>query len=517
MNKHATQTERHHDILIVGAGLAGLNTALGLARDYRVALVTKEDLLESNTRYAQGGIAAVVDDGDSSDAHIRDTLIAGAGLCDRDVVEQCVRLGPGAVGRLVNRGVNFDRGADGHFELGREGGHSHRRILHVGDATGYAIVNPLVDIVQRHPNIEVFPFHTAVDLLISGDRVAGIECLDAHGQIRQMFAAHTILATGGCGRIFQRTTNPKVATGDGLALAIRVGAAVRHLEFYQFHPTCLALGGAPRFLVSEALRGEGGRLLNRDGEAFMTRYDARGDLAPRDIVARAIHQEMMLANGAAVLLDMTHLSTEVLAQRFPSIYSVCAKVGLEMSQEPIPVSPAAHYACGGISVDSWGNTTIEGLSAVGEVACTGLHGANRLASNSLLEAVVYAERMVEHLLKQKLSASRPAQAKQFASPYKAKAFGEAKLSELRASRDRLRGLMWQYVSIVRDDAGLSLVQAAAQNLFDSVEHALEGHQLSRELAEMRHMSLVSIELIRSARRRKRSVGLHYRTDDDCRA
>ncbi|MGB0646819.1 MAG: L-aspartate oxidase, partial [Bradymonadia bacterium] len=360
-----------YDVVVVGAGLAGLTTAIGLAESYRVALITKEDLLESNSRYAQGGIAAVVGDQDSVESHIQDTIISGAGLCDPKVVEQCVRLGPHAIDRLVRMGVQFDRRGDGRFQLGKEGGHSHRRILHSGDSTGYAIIDPLVRAARAHENIKLFTFHTVIELLRADGRICGVRCLDESEHCLDLYGRHTILATGGCGQVFHRTTNPGVATGDGLAMALRAGVAVKDLEFYQFHPTCLALDGAPRFLVSEALRGEGGRLINGAGVAFMKGYDERADLAPRDIVARAIHREMEV-HRSQVFLDMTHRTRDELRHRFPSIFQVCQDAGLDISVDPIPVSPAAHYACGGIQVDEWGNTNVEGLSAVGEVACTGL-------------------------------------------------------------------------------------------------------------------------------------------------
>ena len=512
MSTTERQINDQYDVIVVGAGLAGLATSLGLAERYRVALVTKEDLLESNSRYAQGGIAAVVGDQDSIESHIQDTIISGAGLCDAEVVEQCIRLGPRAIERLVKMGVEFDRAVDGRFQLGKEGGHSHRRILHSGDSTGYAIVNPLARAAKVNENITLFTFHTVSELLRIEDGVHGVRCLNRSGHYLDIYGKHTILATGGCGQVFHRTTNPPVATGDGLAMALRADVAVKDLEFYQFHPTCLSLDGAPRFLVSEALRGEGGRLINDDGIAFMKAYDDRADLAPRDIVARAIHQEMGTHNRQ-VFLDMSHRSRDELQRRFPSIFQVCLAAGLDISAVPIPVSPAAHYACGGIRVDEWGNTNLRNLSAVGEVACTGLHGANRLASNSLLEAVVYAQRIVEHLTAQEVCIRATPKRRLVVPSNEKNALATEQLKLLRDAHSALRMDMWRYVSIVRDAEGLERARNTAMNLLTSVSRALSSAKATRELIEMRHVAEVSVALIRSAEMRRHSVGLHFRTDE----
>ncbi|MCA9546987.1 MAG: L-aspartate oxidase, partial [Myxococcales bacterium] len=381
------------DVLVIGSGIAGLTLALDVAERAHVIVVTKRERAEANTRYAQGGISSVLDQSDSFDAHVDDTLKAGAGLCRPDVVRLVVEQGPEAVRRLAARGVRFDRSEDGSYDLGREGGHSHRRVLHAGDITGEEIIRALVAQVEAHPNIEIHDHWHAVDLLTTRKhlklggrpRCLGAYVLDTRvGQVHAVAAKITVLATGGAGKVYRYTSNPDIATGDGVAMAYRAGARVANLEFFQFHPTSLFHPKASNFLISEALRGEGGELRTLEGEPFMRGQHPLGSLAPRDIVARAIDSEIKRSGRDHVFLDMTHLPGDFLVERFPNIHAACLEVGVDMRRDPIPVVPAAHYMCGGVQVDADARTSVHDLYAVGEVACTGLHGANRLASNSLL-------------------------------------------------------------------------------------------------------------------------------------
>src|SRR5438552_2212088 len=391
------------DFLVLGSGIAGLTCAVECARAGRVVLVTKDRLPESNSRYAQGGIASVWSPEDSFESHIADTLAAGDGLCHRDTVEVVVREGPDRVRDLIALGTNFDlRGDpdDHEYDLGREGGHSKRRILHATDATGREVIRALGEAVRATPNISIRENHLAVDLLLErGERPVcwGAYVLDREGRGVHRFPARaTFLCTGGAGKVYLYTSNPDVATGDGVAMAYRAGAPIANMEFFQFHPTCLYHPEAKSFLVTEALRGEGAILRRPDGEVFMKRYDARAELAPRDIVARAIDNEMKVHGFECVYLDISHRDAEFVRRRFPTVYETCRRFGIDMTRQPIPVVPAAHYACGGVLADLEGATALERLYACGEVACTGLHGANRLASNSLLEALVFAHRAARH-------------------------------------------------------------------------------------------------------------------------
>src|SRR5664279_2510097 len=407
---------KQFDFLVLGSGLAGLSFALKVAPHGRVAIVTKKDRAESNTNYAQGGVASVTSKEDSFELHVRDTLQAGAGLCKEAAVRTIVEDGPARIAELIELGMHFtereiplSHGAR-ELDLGREGGHSKRRILHAKDITGREIERALLAAVAEQPNITIFENHLAINLITSqklghaGDnQCLGVYALDKHaGQVETFAAPVTLLATGGCGKVYLYTTNPDIATGDGVAMAWRAGATIANMEFIQFHPTCLFHPKAKSFLVSEAVRGEGGILRNSRGEDFMGRYHPQRSLAPRDIVARAIDNEMKKSGADNVLLDITHRSLEFLQERFPHIYETCLRFGIDMAKQPIPVVPAAHYQCGGIKTDVNGATTLPGLYAIGEVACTGLHGANRLASNSLLEGLVMAHRACEMLVRDHL-------------------------------------------------------------------------------------------------------------------
>jgi len=503
------------DYLVIGSGLAGLGFALAASRHGRVMIVTKRAPADSNTNYAQGGVAAVLDPGDTSDAHIADTLKVGDGLCHADVVERCVREAPAHIRRFAEEiGVAFDRDAGGDFVLGREGGHTARRIVHVKDMTGRAIETALLDrVAERGERIRMLPDHMAIDLLTTAkyggpNAVFGAYVYDQRtGAIRTIVARAVVLATGGAGKVYLYTTNPDVATGDGIAMAYRVGAAVGNMEFFQFHPTCLYHPAAKSFLISEALRGEGGILRLRDGTAFMPRYHEMKDLAPRDIVARAIDAELKRTGDDFVVLDMTHLRPEFLVERFPTIHQRCMELGIDMRKQPIPVVPAAHYSCGGVIVDEQGRTSVPNLFAVGEVAMTGLHGACRLASNSLLEAMVYAASAAEAV--RTAGVARPAQV----IPWTA---GEATTSDeavvVTQNWDEIRRLMWNYVGIVRTDRRL----ARARHRIDLIRKEIREYYwhvlVTGDLIELRNIALVADLIIESAIRRRESRGLHYNLD-----
>jgi L-aspartate oxidase len=507
------------DYLVIGSGIAGLVFALRAADHGRVTIVTKAAPEESNTAYAQGGIASVLHPDDSVDKHVADTLEAGVGICKRSIVEIACAEGPVLVKELMERyGVAFDhRGTAGHEEeldLGLEGGHSARRVAHVGDATGRAVAAKLVDAVAGNDRIALLDYHMAVDLLTmvkhgSEDAVFGAFVLDRRShEIRALLARATVLASGGIGKVYLYTSNPDVATGDGVAIAYRAGAAVADMEFMQFHPTCLYHPEAKSFLISEALRGEGGRLrLQSTGARFMPDYDERAELAPRDVVARAIDAELKRTGDDCVLLDMTHLDPSFLVQRFSMIHQRGMSYGIDMRQRAIPVVPAAHYSCGGVVVDEVGHTSIQNLYAIGEVACTGLHGANRLASNSLLEGLVFAARAAESVREAKWY--RPAKRPQWES---GAAIEGDEAVVVAHNWDEIRRLMWNYVGIVRSDKRLERARRRIALIREEIREYYWKFLITSDLLELRSIALVADLIIAGALERRESRGLHYNID-----
>jgi len=505
------RNSRRSDFLVLGSGIAGLLTARKLARLGRVTLVTKKEAAESNTNYAQGGIAAVMSELDSFDSHVRDTLIAGAGICDEQVVRLTVSEAPERVRELQEIGVRFSE-RESVIDLGLEAGHSHRRILHAGDITGREIERALVASVRRDKNVVLLENTLAVDLLLDKNGACrGAYVMDrASGRIEPVTAEATVLATGGAGKVYLYTTNPDIATGDGMAMAWRAGAVMANMEFVQFHPTCLYHPQAKNFLLSEALRGEGGRLLLKDGTRFMSRYDRRKELAPRDIVARAIDAELKRTGDECVYLDMTHHSRAFLKTRFPNIYAKVKSFGIDMAAAPIPAVPAAHFFCGGVHTDTSGRTSVPGLYAVGETAHTGLHGANRLASNSLLEGCVFAHRLSQHL------AGNGARAR--TAPFKAKPWnpGRAVTSDeavvISQNWDEIRQLMWNYVGIVRTNKRLDRAWARLELLRREIGEYYWDFLPTPDVVELRNIADVAALVIQAAMRRKESRGLHYTLD-----
>lgn len=501
--------------MVLGSGLAGLYFALQASRHGRVVVVTKRSPSEANTNYAQGGVAGVLGADDTSEMHVADTLTVGEGLCNEDVVRACVSEGPSHIMNLADEvGVPFDRGDDGAFDLGREGGHSARRIVHARDMTGAAIQNALMDrIRERSDRITLLPNHMAADLLTTAkyggpNAVFGAYVYDQRMQeMKTITAKAVVLATGGAGKVYLYTTNPDVATGDGVAIAYRVGARVANMEFFQFHPTCLFHPDAKSFLISEALRGEGGILRTLDGNAFMPRYHPLKDLAPRDVVARAIDSELKRSGDDSVLLDMTHLAPDFLESRFPNIFKRCHSLGIDMRTMPIPVVPAAHYSCGGVVVDPHGRTSVKNLYAIGEVAMTGLHGACRLASNSLLEALVFAARAADDVATIKTQhAAQPA-------PWYA---GEARSPDeavvVSHSWDELRRLMWNYVGIVRSDSRLERAARRIDIIRSELRQYYWNFTVTTDFLELRNLALVADLIVECARRRPESRGLHFNID-----
>jgi L-aspartate oxidase len=504
------------DVLVLGSGIAGLSFALKASEHGGVALVTKKSDTESNTNYAQGGIATVISEEDSFDLHIRDTHVAGAWLCHEDAVDILVKEGPKRVRELIDLGVRFstEKDASGktRFALGREGGHSRRRILHAADLTGREIERALVANCKRKEGIRVFEHHIGIDLISDGKTCFGAYVLDAEtGDVTTIAAKVAMLATGGLGRVYLYTTNPEIATGDGVAMAYRAGAKIANMEFIQFHPTSLYHPGARSFLISEAVRGEGGILRLRDGSTFMERYHEMGCLAPRDIVARAIDAELKKSGDECVYLDVTHLDPDRVRKRFPNIYQTCKSVGIDMTKQWIPIVPAAHYSCGGVLTDVNGRTSLDRLYACGEVACTGVHGANRLASNSLLEAVVFAHRAATDA--GKILSKPDTTVRQPIEEYAEKDHVESVSAELIEELTlKLQTVMWKYVGIVRTDERLAKALSKVRSILAAAEKMHEHGKLSAELLELRNLAQAAELIVLSALERKESRGLNYNLD-----
>jgi L-aspartate oxidase len=511
------------DFLILGSGIAGLTYALKVSRYGSVAIVTKKDKKESNTNYAQGGIAAVVDHDDCPELHIADTLTAGAGLCRPDIVDIVVREGMDRIRELVQLGVPFTHRTGRHnaeFDLGREGGHSRRRILHAADLTGREIERVLLRRVAQSPNITIYENHIAVELITSkklGNHTGGPnQCCGAYvldckkQEIHTFIAPVTMLATGGAGKTYLYTSNPDISTGDGIALAYRAGACVANLEFIQFHPTCMYHAQAKNFLISEALRGEGAILRLKNGKAFMAGYHPLKDLAPRDIVARAIDAELKRSGDDCVYLDITHRRRDFLKKRFPNIYATCAQYGIDIAVDPIPVVPAAHYICGGVLTDASAQSTIAGLFAAGEAACTGLHGANRLASNSLLEAIVFAHRAAEASAVRAAARPHPPRSIPPWDPGNAHNIDEAVV--IAHNWDEIRRLMWNYVGIVRTTRRLERARRRILMLQKEISEYYWNFIITADLIELRNIATVAGLIVTSALRRRESRGLHCTLD-----
>ena len=547
---------KQFDFLILGSGIAGLTFALKVAPHGRVAIITKKNRTESNTNYAQGGIAAVTSKEDSFELHVRDTLQAGAGLCKEDVVRTIVQEGPERIAELIELGMKFSErevpGPNGarELDLGREGGHSKRRILHAKDVTGREIERALLSAVAQRPNIQIFENHFAIDLVTtqkltqrgSGvlpvqlnaattqrsetssrvptgerqagrppyiDRCVGVYVLDNKtGKVETFVAPVVLLATGGCGKVYLYTTNPDIATGDGVAMAYRAGAAIANMEFVQFHPTCLYHPKAKSFLISEAVRGEGGVLKSVEGVEFMDKYHPLKSLAPRDVVARAIDSEMKRSGADHVLLDITHKPAPFISERFPNIYQTCLRYGMDITREPIPVVPAAHYQCGGVLTNVDGETEIAGLHAVGEVACTGLHGANRLASNSLLEALVCAQRAAVKVIAHPL----PRMEVKIPPWQSGQATNADELVVVSHNWDEIRRLMWDYVGIVRTNKRLQRAQKRITNLQEEIQEYYWDFIVTSDLLELRNIATVAGLIVNSALARPESRGLQYNLD-----
>jgi L-aspartate oxidase len=492
------------DFLVIGSGIAGLRAAISLAETGDVVMLTKADPRESNTGYAQGGIAAAIGPDDSPELHFSDTIAAGDGLCLGDAVRVLVTDGPKYVRELIEWGVAFDRDSLGEPALGREAAHSVRRVLHARDTPGREIGRVLWQKVQLHPRVRVFDDALAMSLAIDGARCRGATFVDRDGRLQDVEASRTLIATGGAGQVFRETTNPAIATGDGIAMAFEAGARVADLEFIQFHPTALSVEGAPRFLLSEALRGEGARLVNAEGERFVQRYEPAGDLASRDLVARAIVREVARTN-APVFLSMAHLDPDYVRRRFPAIGEVCRQAGLDLATDRIPVSPAAHYVMGGIETDLDGRTSIAGLFAAGEAACTGVHGANRLASNSLLEGLVFGARAAEAM------AGLLATPTLFAEPGEPTSLRHADAGDPPAA-PAVRDLMWRHAGLLRSRDALHGLVARLSAWWGCLARTPAAAVSDREFRRLSSLVIVSLLISRAALRREESRGGHFRTD-----
>ncbi|MCG6983552.1 MAG: L-aspartate oxidase [Deltaproteobacteria bacterium] len=516
------------DTLVVGSGIAGLTFALKVATTRKVAVVTKKESVETSTNYAQGGIASVLSPEDSFDLHIQDTLNSGDGLCHPHVVDMVVKSGPDRIRELAEMGVRFQRGKQESvpFDLAREGGHSRSRIVHAQDMTGKEVERVLLSMAEEHANISIFENHIAIDLIVEcqllkrgllttqrQERCWGAYVLDIEGnRILTFLARDTLLCTGGAGKVYVYTSNPDVATGDGVAMAYRAGAEVANMEFVQFHPTCLYHPHAKNFLISEAVRGEGGRLIDKRGQAFMSKYHPLKDLACRDVVARAIDTEIKQSGDDCVYLDISHRNGDFLRQRFPNICEKCFSLGIDITKEPIPVVPAAHYMCGGVRTDKHGHSSIQHLYALGESACTGLHGANRLASNSLLEALVFAHAAAENINREPLSSGEKFLLPEVPALEMPSNANDSEMVLIAYSWDIIRRLMWNYVGIVRKDSRLTL----AQNHLAQIQREINEHypniSLNSDLIELRNLATVAELIVICALQRRESRGLHFNLD-----
>ena len=515
------------DFLVIGSGIAGLFYSLKVSKYGSVAIVTKRNIEESATKYAQGGIASVTSAEDSYKLHIDDTIEAGAGICDPDIVRIIVENGPGMIRELLELGANFSRlaGKEGSagFDLSMEGGHSKHRIIHASDLTGLEIERVLIDAVKKNNNIQIFENHIAVDIIKQSknfselqqkngeDLALGCYVLDKKsGKIETFLSPSTLLATGGIGKVYLYTSNPDIATGDGIAMAYRAGAKIANMEFIQFHPTCLYHSEAKSFLISEAVRGEGGILKTKDGRTFMENYHSMGCLAPRDVVARAIDFEMKKTGDDFICLDTTHIPGYRIRERFPNLYKKCLDFGIDMSTTPIPIVPAAHYSCGGVKVDSFGKSSIHGLYAAGETACSGVHGANRLASNSLLEALVLSNRAAQSVIND-LKNEKPSF--QSIPPWdKGNAVDSDEMVVVSHNWDEIRRIMWNYVGVVRSDKRLNRAKRRIEILQEEIKEYYWDFVITNDLIELRNIATVAELVIKSAMSRKESRGLHFNLD-----
>ena len=514
-----------HDILIIGSGAAGLTLALSLPDHMKIAILSKDALTEGSTFYAQGGISAVLDKADSFESHIADTIDSGAGLCIEDVVRNVVEKGPEAIDWLIKAGVPFTR-EDNDIEgvaglhLTREGGHSNRRVAHAADASGRAIETTLISKVKQQKNIDLFEYHIAIDLITTrklqqrNNRCVGAYVLNTKNEKISTFQSKvTVLATGGASKVYLYTSNPDGASGDGIAMGWRAGCRVANMEFMQFHPTCLYHPHAKSNLITEAVRGEGGRLMLPDGTYFMEKFDPRGDLAPRDIVARSIDHEMKRLGIDSVFLDITHKSKEFIMEHFPNVYAMCRKFGYDMSKDPVPVVPAAHYTCGGLMVDDSGHTDLDKLYAIGETTFTGLHGANRMASNSLLECVVYGQAASKDIVKN-FDSITIAEQESLSIPD----WDESRVTDsdervvINHNWDEIRRFMWDYVGIVRTSKRLQRARNRIEMLLTEIDEYYSNFRITGDLIELRNLAEVARLIIRSAQERKESRGLHYTLD-----